>query len=435
VGRQLFKNFDVFRASILRMDQIYQACTGQSLVNDFGLFDDVPPKSTLPEIWPIAITQPALVILEMALYDLFVASGVYPDILLAHSAGETAMLYACGAISQEMAVEIGIARGLAMRSVEEFGGAMAAVTCTAEQAAEIIQYVLGPQDTDILEIGCYNGPQAVALSGSDEAIDRAIDYAQSQGFLARKIKTHVAGHSSLMERCREDYQMYMSDIYSRYPGQYVPFRTTYSTQTGSQWMSPFTAEYMWSNARNPVYFAKTIATVWHDHPNAIFVEISPHPVLTSYIQSVGVKPEFVIAPLRRSRNPKPFAEVVDFLGALGTLVSLGSNRVDFHALNGPTSLKPSVALEPYPFNRKHVPYLPPSSKATAMRVRHGPLNYGGMALNVLTHPDMAQHVIRGEAILPATAFLEMAGLLSCSESFIDIALEDVRNWSPQSLGY
>ncbi|KAF8213913.1 hypothetical protein K438DRAFT_1902128 [Mycena galopus ATCC 62051] len=404
MGRQLFRNFAAFRASILRMDKVYHSITGQSLVDDFGLFDDVTPKIVLPDIWPIAITQPALIILEMALYDLFALHSVFPDIVVAHSAGETAMLYASGAISQEMAVEIATARGLAMRSVEAFGGAMAAVGCNGEQAAEIIER---SRDSDTLEIGCYNGPEAVALSGSDAAIDRAVEYAQSKGFFARKIKTRVAGHSSLMERCREDYQARMLDIYSRYPGQYIPSKTTYSTQTGLRWAAPFTADYMWTNARNPVYFAKAISTLRKDHPNAIFVEITPHPVLTSYIASVGVKSDLVIAPMRRTRDAEPFAEVVDFLGALGTLTCLGSNRVDFQTLNGPSALK-GVSLPPYPFARKNIPYCSPSHQAALTCNRNGPLNYKGMALNMLTHPDLAEHVIKGEPILPATAYLEMA---------------------------
>ncbi|KAF7355656.1 Polyketide synthase [Mycena sanguinolenta] len=406
MGRQLFRHFEAFRTSVLRMDKVYRAVTGQSLVDDFGLFDEITPKITLPDIWPTAVTQPALIILEMALYDLFLAHGISPDIVISHSAGATAMLYASGAISQEMAVEIATARGLAMRSVEAFGGAMAAVGCTEEQAAEIIRHSRD-LDSEVLEVGCFNGPGAVALSGSDAAIDRAVEYAQNRGFFARKLKTRLASHSSLMERCREDCQARMLDIYSRYPGQHIPSKLTYSTQTGSRWTAPFTADYMWNNARNPVYFAKTIAAVWKDHPNAVFVEISPHPVLSSYIASVGIKPDFVIAPLRRTRNSEPFAEVTDFLNALGTLTCLGCNRVDFHALNGRMALK-GVSLPPYPFNKKHIPYCSPSHQAALTRSRNGPLNYEGMALNMLTHPDLAEHVIKGEPILPATAYLEMA---------------------------
>ncbi|KAJ7459820.1 hypothetical protein FB451DRAFT_1182121 [Mycena latifolia] len=407
MGRQLFKNFTIFRASVLRMDAVYRSCTGKSLINDFGLFDDVPPNQTLPAIWPIAITLPALIVLQMALYDLFIDHGVSPDIVLAHSAGETAMLYASGAVPQEMAVEIALARGLAMSSVEALGGAMAAVACSAERAADIIQQVVGPQDTDVLEIGCYNGAEAMALTGSEIAIDRAVECAQNQGIFARKIQTHVAAHSSFMENCREDYQARMSEIYARYAGEHVASRTTYSTQTGYRWVEPFTADYMWSNARGPVYFAKTVSTVFRDYPNAMFVEISPHPVLASYIASVGVKPDLVVAPLTRSKNPKPFAEVVDFLRALGKIMSLGYNGLDFRALNGPTSLKSTKKIPPYPFNRKHVPYQPSSAHAVLSRSRRGPLNYEGMGMNILTHPDMAQHVIQGEPILPATGYLEM----------------------------
>ena len=45
--------------------------------------------------------------------------------------------------------------------------------------------------------------------------------------------------------------------------------------------------------------------------------------------------------------------------------------------------------------------------AKQKRSRKGPLNHDYMAINAQTHPDLAQHVVKGEPILPATAFFEM----------------------------
>ncbi|KAJ7343998.1 beta-ketoacyl synthase [Mycena albidolilacea] len=439
MGRQLFRDFETFRANIGRMDAVYQRCTGHSLLNE-GLFGPGSTASTFPDVWPIAITQPALIILEIALYDLFVAHGVTPDIVVAHSAGETAMLYAAGAISQEMAVEIATARGLAMRSVEAFGGAMAAVGCNGDQAIRIIEHVMAHLDGGVLEVGCYNGPDAVALSGSDATIDLAVAFAQSQGFFARKIKTRVAGHSSLMERCREDYQARMQDIYSRYPGARIPSRTTYSTQTGARWVAPFSPEYMWTNARCPVHFAKAIAAIYHDHPDAVFVEISPHPVLTSYIATGDVKPDFVIAPMRRSKNLAPFAETTDYLDALGKLVCFGSNRVDFQALNGHAALK-RLALPAYPFKKRTIPYRTAAIQAAVTEGRVGPLNYKDMALNVLTHPDFYPTGYcafeLGASHLWNVEFSSMLPLLKEKVLRVEITTDqhrwEVNSWAPDQL--
>ncbi|KAJ7642043.1 putative polyketide synthase [Roridomyces roridus] len=407
MGRQLYRDFPVFKASIDRMDAVYERVTGQSLIRDIGLFGGESTVPTLPDVWPIAITQPSLIIIQMALYDLYCAHGLQPDIVVAHSAGETALMYASGAIPQEMAVEIATSRGLAMRSVEAFGGAMAAVNCTGEQGAELIASIPIPEGT-VLDIGCYNGPEALTLSGSDENIDKVVEAATALGYFARKIKTRVAGHSKLMERCQVDYMERMNDIYTRYAshGPFVPKRTTYSTQTGGHYTKAFSPEYMWTNARAAVRFAEAVTAIHEAHPNSIYIEISPHPVLVTYVAACGVKPDMAFCPIRRSKNPAKFAETNDFLASIGKAVSLGFNKLDWAALNGkmPTH---TVSVPAYPFNKKDIAYRTAHVTAAVTAPRNGPLNFKGMAVNVLTHPDLGQHIIMGEPIMPATAYLEM----------------------------
>ena len=105
-------------------------------------------------------------------------------------------------------------------------------------------------------------------------------------------------------------------------------------------------------------------------------------------------------------------------------------------MNGPTTLKPPVQLPPYPFAHKHIPYYPPSSELLSrrMRARKGPLNYVHMALNASTHPDLAQHVIRGESILPATGFLEMVDedLLPQTKRMLQCTMHTEIHWPQYS---
>jgi acyl transferase domain-containing protein len=320
-------------------------------------------------------------------------------------------------------MEIAVRRSQAMSSVEELGG-MAAVSCTPTLAREIIRTVLQDAGTDdVLELGCFNAPEAVAISGTHAMLDKAISVAQKRGLFARKVKTHVPGHSSLLEPCRAHYLDEMDTAFSRYPGTHVPVIPTYSTQTGSRWESQFTPEYMWSNGRVPVKFEQTVTAVLEEMPEAIFVEISPHPVLGSYISSMGAKLDKVLCPMRRTKNLEEFNEVVDFLQVIGSLLGLGLNTINFQVINATHSFEISKPLPTYPLAPKPLPLYPENSRMAFKQKRHrkGPLNHDYMAINAQTHPDLAQHVVKGEPILPATAFFEMVRTYESVVDFCSMA--------------
>ncbi|KAJ7847083.1 acyl transferase domain-containing protein [Mycena olivaceomarginata] len=353
MGRQLFKMYPAFRDSILRMDKVHVEVAGTSIVHELGFFGDTRPKDALPDTWPVTLTVPSIAMIQMALVDLFAAFGIRPNVVFGHSAGEAAMSYASGALPQELAMEIAIRRSRAMTVVEGSGG-MAAVSCIPSVAREIIRSVLqeaGPGD--VLELGCYNAPEAVTISGTQTMLDKAVAIAQKREMFARQIKARVPGHCSLLEPCKARYVEEMEIAFSRYPGTHVPKVTTYSTQTGSRWEKEFTPEYMWNNGQ--------------------------------------------------------FNEITDLLTCVGHLSSLGVNAIDFNAVNATDALEISKPLPAYPFAPKPIPFYSENSRMAVKqkRSRKGPLNYESLAMNALTHPDLAEHVIKGKPILPATGFFEM----------------------------
>ncbi|KAJ6494580.1 polyketide synthase [Mycena sanguinolenta] len=409
MGRQLFKTYPAFRESILRMDKVHIELTGTSIVSDVGLFGDARPKKPLPDTWSVALTVPSVAMIQMALVDLLAEFGIRPNLVFGHSAGEAAMSYASGGVPQELAMEIAVRRSQAMLMVEDSGG-MAALSCIPSVAREIVRSVLeegGPDD--VLELGCYNAPEAFTISGTHAMIDKVVEVAQKRGLFARKIKARVPGHCSLLEPCKERYVAEMETAFSRYPGSRVPVVPTYSTQTGSRWESPFTPGYMWNNGRVPVKFDETVLAAVKEMPEAIFIEMGPHPALSSYISGMGAKPDKVICPMRRTKNVTEFNEVADLLVALGNLCSLGVNTIDFHAVNGTSSLEISRPLPAYPLASKPMPVYSENSRLVVKqkRNRKGPLNHDFFALNAQTHPDIAQHIINGEPIMPTTGYVEM----------------------------
>ncbi|KAH7908666.1 polyketide synthase [Hygrophoropsis aurantiaca] len=410
MGRQLFQLYPRFAESILAMDEIYGRVVGHSLVQTTGLFLGGTKSETLPEIWPIELVLPSLAMVQIALIDLLRSVGVKYDAVIGHSAGETAMLYACGAASQAMALELAIARGRAMSLAEKCGGTMAAFSCTPDEAKLIISDTAGPKSLGKLEIACFNTPEAITLAGKEEYITQALEHAQSKGFFARKIRTRVPVHSSLMEICRLEYEKLVGEVFDRYPGEHRPQISTFSALTGLPWEETFDADYFWKGTRLPVQFDRAMSVLLDKMPNATFLEISPHPALSSYIATMGVAPGSVICPMYRAKKPSPHHEGEVFLRSLGRLAVLGHNFLNFSALTGRSFAGIDIPLPSYPFQKKDLPYYSENSRMVArqMGTRNGPLNYADMRLGAQTHPELAQHVIRGEPIMPAAGYLEMA---------------------------
>ena len=165
---------------------------------------------------------------------------------------------------------------------------------------------------------------------------------------------------------------------------------------------------LFRSTRGPVHFTEAIQGIVEKHPHAAYVELGPHPVLTSYVSSMAGKNAFALCPLRRPRSTeKNPVEVAGLLEAAGKLVVSGYTNVDFDALYGTMPVPPD-ALPPFPFARKDIPYTAPTAEIARQRQhRNGPLNYPQLQLNEKTHPDLAEHVIKSEPILSTAGYVEM----------------------------
>ena len=403
MGKRLFHGYHTFRQTVLEMDAIYQSLVGVSLMESTGLFHESTSK--IPEgIWSAEITLPAMTIVQIALYDLLVSIGVKPRALIGHSAGETALVYASGAGSKGMALELAIARARSMKLVESAENGMAALGCGLNTAIGLIQQAKSKRD-GVLEIGAINSPDAVLISGDAILLDYLVDAAKAGGIFARRVQSLVPSHSPLMDSCRKQYLEGVTAVFSRHSGLHLPIVRTYSTVAGQPRVTKrFTPDYFWDNLRNPVHFYQGTTSVMDDFPDAVFVEISPHPALSSYLAS-SVGYDRVLCPMRRPKTPSDVeAEAFAFTRAVGDLIVLGVNQIDLTSMYGRPSRDPAYDIQ-YPFTERYFPM-----RIDGPRSRSGALRDGSslhLQINAKTHPDLAQHMINGEPIMPGAGFLDM----------------------------
>jgi len=147
-------------------------------------------------------TQPAIFLHSMALLVLL---NHYEEPLLTagHSLGEYSALVASGALSFDEALELVQVRGEAMqRAGEQNPGTMAAIVGLTDEDVETI--CKEASSAGIVQVANLNSPGQIVISGSIQAVRRAVEAAKAQGAkIAKELPVSGAFHSPLMEPARK----------------------------------------------------------------------------------------------------------------------------------------------------------------------------------------------------------------------------------------
>ncbi|MFF6783054.1 SDR family NAD(P)-dependent oxidoreductase [Streptomyces sp. NPDC012510] len=360
----------------------------------------------------IDVIQPVLFTVMVSLARTWRAYGVEPDAVIGHSQGEIAAAHLAGGLTLADAVRVVVLRSRALRTLTVRGG-MASVLLPEDQVGAR----LAPW-ADRLWIAAVNGPASVALTGDPDACDAFVAACAADGVQARRIPgAGSPGHSPHVEALRE---RLMADLAALRPRSGdVPF---YSTVTGGLFdTAGLDAAYWCRNMREPVRFEPAVRALLNDG-HRLFVEPSPHPVLVSSLQQCAETGEHevtVTGTLRRGEGGP---------GRLRTALAqawTGGAPVDWPRVFADTGAH-RVDLPTYAFQRtRHWPD-GPRRTADVTSAGLGPVGHpllGALVRladddgAVLTgrisphdHPWLAGYHIGDRAVLPGTAFVELAVL-------------------------
>ncbi|KAF9242059.1 polyketide synthase [Melanogaster broomeanus] len=422
-GRDLYYTFKVFRDTIDECDRVHVEYTGESFMETTGLFKpDAPKDSPLAKslLWPSDITSIALTFFQIALFDLLISLGLKPTGIVGHSVGETAVLYASGAIPRSMAVKLAIARGKALAMVDNTGGGMVVVSgCDAEKVrnyAETATILAGlDQTSPQLFLASFNSPTDTGVSGAEEYVDAFASFIKKWvgDVVAQKLRINTAVHSPFVNPCESQFRRDLEAIFAEYPGPHVPKIPTMSTVTAEFKEDAYSPDYMWKNLRQPVLFSSAIPKIVERFgESTVFVEVSPHPVLSQYIKTMGALDSLPASrrpPSARHLKPgaSPFVEVNTLLQVLGNLLLQGVNSINFSELTG--CPEQNFQGPAYPFQRKEWRYgMDEPSYIRNLLPKERPLNSTRLRVSpVMPEPWMGDHVIDHTNLIPASAYIEM----------------------------
>jgi len=233
------------------------------------------------------VAQPALGMVDYAMAALLRSMNIVPDMLAGHSYGELVALSVAGCFDFNSLLHLSEQRGISiLEATGDDPGRMAAVSAGADVLAEVFG-----SDSGVV-LANQNSPSQSIISGSTEAIEKALSTLKVRGIAARPIEVACAFHSPLVARAEKTFGAILDDQPLRRPE--LPVYSNTTTQPYPSDARDIKRQ-MAAQIVSPVRFVAQIEQMYADGAR-IFVEAGPGRVLTGLIQKIlAGKPHLAIA--------------------------------------------------------------------------------------------------------------------------------------------
>ncbi|MGQ9631700.1 MAG: ACP S-malonyltransferase [bacterium] len=266
MGRDLHDSFSLAREVFRRADE----ALGFSLS---ALCFDGPEE----ELKLTQNTQPAIFTVSVAAFEVLKDRGVMPDMVSGHSVGEYSALYAAGALSLEDGLHLVRRRGeLMQEEAERTPGTMAAILGLGDDEVERICRESGAEAAN------FNCPGQVVVSGTREAVARAVKLSKAAG-AKRAVELSVSGafHSRLMEAAGEKLRELLDDVDFRPPSIPLVANVTADLIRDAQEARRLLGDQI----SRPVLWADSIRRMIGEGAE-VFVEVGPGRVLVGLMRRI-----------------------------------------------------------------------------------------------------------------------------------------------------
>ncbi|MFF3226938.1 beta-ketoacyl synthase N-terminal-like domain-containing protein, partial [Nocardia suismassiliense] len=242
---------------------------------DWSLTDVLRGNAAEPALDRVDVVQPALWAVMIALTRVWQELGVRPSAVVGHSQGEIAAACVAGILSLSDGARVValrsriIARRLAGR------GGMASVALSADALSDILA------EHPEVGLAALNAPESTVVSGPSEPLERLLTALADRDIRVRRVPVDYASHSVHVDAVTAELLDALAPITPR-SGDLPLYSTVTGTVLDGQ---ELTAAYWCRNLRRTVQFQPAITTLLRDHH--VFIEPSPHPVLTVPIQETA----------------------------------------------------------------------------------------------------------------------------------------------------
>ncbi|MEZ4436943.1 MAG: acyltransferase domain-containing protein, partial [bacterium] len=393
MGRALLAESDAFAEAIAAADAALAPHTGWSLA---AVLADAPGA---PALDAVDVVQPALFGMAYGLARLWMAAGVTPSAVVGHSQGEIAAAVVAGALSLADGALVVAARSRLVARLAGTG-AMASVALPVEA---VEARLAGRPD---VAVAVVNSADSTAVAGDPDAVERLLAEWQAEGLFCRRIAVDYAAHSPHVDPLLPELRALLAALRPR-EGDIPMVSTVIGARVAG---AALDAGYWCQNLRAPVRLDRALATLVADGAGA-FIEPSPHPTLVAPIAAaVEAAGGVALGSLRRDDGGRG-----RWWRALAEAHGVGV-AVPWGALlpAAPVAALPTYAFQTERFWPRPATRAPVGPEAVEHPLLDALIDLpdGGLVwtgrLSIATHPELADHAITAHAVLPGTAYLDLA---------------------------
>ena len=268
MGRKLAQHYPVFREALDEIADHFKKALHSPLLDVMWADADSEAAALLQRT---DYAQPALFVLEVALWRLWDSWGVRPEFVLGHSIGELAAAHVAGVMDLSDACRLVLARGQLMQALPVRGGMVSFEAGAAEVAAAIDTLGLGSN----IDIAGYNTPTQTVVSGDVCGIEKLTAYFVSRGRKSKTLDVSRAFHSHHVDGMLAAIEAVAETVRFHPPRLAVISSVTGKLVEAGELVTP---AYWAQQARSAVRFNGGIQTL-ADHGANVFLELGPRPVL------------------------------------------------------------------------------------------------------------------------------------------------------------
>lgn len=286
MGKDLYKNNSVFRATINQCDKILSDLLNISIV---WLLYEQEDREYLRETRYI---QPILFALEYSIFKVWESWGVQPAVVTGYSLGEYVAACVAGVFSLEDGLKLISARA---QQTEEFAMAGSMLVVMAEPA--LVKSLLASFENELV-ISAINGPATTVVSGYTHDVETFISCLEANDIKNQQLEVTRAFHSPLMRPMLGAFAKTLKEITFSTPTVQIISNVT-GDVADENIASP---DYWLQHLMQPVLFYDGIQTLEELGANA-YLEIGPQPHLLAMIKlNVNPSAKLFLPSLRKKKS-------------------------------------------------------------------------------------------------------------------------------------
>ncbi len=284
-----------------------------------------------------AITQPAVLAVDLALTRLLAAYGIEPDFAMGHSLGEYGALVAAGGLPFADALEAVSARGREMtRFAPEDKGRMAAVFAPINEIERILKTVTG-----YVVIANVNSNHQAVIGGASKPVEQAMEAFQKAGYDVSPLSVSHAFHTTIVASASEPLRRVLARLHLQSPRLPVVANTNGEFYPAGPDVVPQMLDILAQQVAAPVQFIKGLRTLYQAGAR-MFVEVGPKKALQGFAEDVLGEGGDIISLF--TNHPK-VGDIVSFNQALCGLYAAGLGRAAAETLPASTAVSvPAVSV-------------------------------------------------------------------------------------------